>query len=978
MKPILARRASDLSPFRFDWLETRKIFSRLIRIPPCSSVTGLLGIIATLLLGGFCRAAEPAVDFLKAKPEAIEAWKDMRFGLFICWGPVSLTGREIGWSRGNPTPIEEYDALYKQWNPEKFNAREWAKVVKESGARYVVYLLKHHDGFCLWDTKQTDFNIMHGPFKRDITREFADACRKLGIGFFPYYSTCDWHHPDFPVTSPGGKVKRPVSNLDRYNDYLEAQVQELVTGYGPLVGIWFDVPQGFDRARGERVIRFARSLQPNLLVNNRTGAPGDFDTPEQTVGRFQNTRPWESCITLGTQWSWKPNDALKPYTHALRILVACAIGDGNLALNTNPMPDGQIEPRQIESFRKIGAWLQQYGESIYGTRGGPFVAQGSVAVRTRGDQFPLPSGPWWGGSTHKDRAIYLHLLRWPSNTVTLPPIQPRIVKHTVLTGGEATVRQSDSGIEIAVPEAQRDAIDTIVKLELDAPAHTIPTFVPPPILTSSLTTGKKATASNWYQKSDSYAPDKAVDGDPNTRWGCDYGTHACWLEIDLGAPQTFDHAAISEPYGRVQEFLLEVWQNDAWKTFHRGTTIGEDLQVTFAPVTGQRVRLNLLKTTDGPSIWEFQLTDSKAAPKSPSPNTASTHTSSRIEMPGQWPTAKAIAWYAEQSWLVGCNFLPSTAVNDVEMWQAETFDAATIKRELGWAHDLGFNTVRVFLNFVLWEADSSGLKTRFDRFLAIADQCGIRAMPVLFDDCNFAGRVADVGKQPAPVPGVHNSQWVSSPPLAMVTNQAAWPQLERYVKEIVGAFANDRRIVLWDLYNEPGASGMNTQSQPLLEAAFAWAREIRPTQPLTVGAWADFNTPFSRRMMESSDIVSFHGYDALAGLEQKLKICGEYGRPILCTEWLRRRSGNDFETLLALFRDRHIGCYSWGLVAGRTQTYYPWGSPKGAPEPKQWQHDIFRNDGTPYVPREIELIRSVTGKSSSPPPAGKPKGALSL
>ena len=178
-------------------------------------------------------------------------------------------------------------------------------------------------------------------------------------------------------------MKRPVSNLDRYTDYLEAQVKELITGYGPLVGIWFDVPQCFDRARGERVIRFVRSLQPDILVNNRTGAPGDFDTPEQTVGRCQFDRPWESCITLGTQWSWKPNDTLKPYTDAMRMLVACAVGDGNLALNTNPMPDGRIEPRQVESFRKIGAWLKKYGESIYGTRGGPFVAPGGGAVQGR-------------------------------------------------------------------------------------------------------------------------------------------------------------------------------------------------------------------------------------------------------------------------------------------------------------------------------------------------------------------------------------------------------------------------------------------------------------------------------------------------------------------------------------------------------------------------------------------------------------------
>ncbi|MEI8372547.1 MAG: alpha-L-fucosidase [Planctomycetota bacterium] len=417
-------------------------------------------------------ADEPAVNLLKAKPEAIEAWKDMRFGMFICWGPVSLTGREIGWSRGNPTPIAEYDNLYKKWNPDKFDAREWVKVAKETGALYIVFLLKHHDGFCLWDTKQTDYNIMNGPFKRDVTKELAAACREQGIGFFPYYSTCDWHHPDFPLTSPGGKVKRSVVNLDRYNDYLEAQVKELITGYGPLVGIWFDVPQCFDRARGERVIRFVRSLQPDILVNNRTGAAGDFDTPEQHVGRCQFDRPWESCITLGSQWTWKPDDELKPHTDAIQMLVTCATGDGNLALNTNPMPNGRIEPRQVEQFQKIGQWLQKYGESIYGTRGGPFVApdMGKRSFNLDLTRFAMPGGRWWGGSTRKGNTVYLHILRWPSDTIILPAIPRKILKTSVLTGGEATVKQTENGIEVSVPATQRKTIDTIVKLELDGPA----------------------------------------------------------------------------------------------------------------------------------------------------------------------------------------------------------------------------------------------------------------------------------------------------------------------------------------------------------------------------------------------------------------------------------------------------------------------------------------------------------------------------
>jgi hypothetical protein len=325
-----------------------------------------------------------------------------------------------------------------------------------------------------------------------------------------------------------------------------------------------------------------------------------------------------------------------------------------------------------------------------------------------------------------------------------------------------------------------------------------------------------------------------------------------------------------------------------------------------------------------------------------------------------WSSAKVKAWYADHPWLVGCNFLPSTAVNDVEMWLPKTFDPVTIDRELGWAASLGFNSVRVFLNFVVWQSDAAGLQGRINRFLDICEQHKITMMPVLFDDCNFANRVASAQPQPEPVPGVHNSQWVSSPPLAMVADPAARPELERYVRDIVGAFAHDQRVILWDLYNEPGNG---EKSRPLMEAAFEWARAARPSQPLTVGPWIEKYEAFSHRMMELSDVVSFHHYGDLALAEEKLRICGEFGRPILCTEWLHRQSGNRFENLLPLFHARKIGSWNWGLVAGRTQTYFPWNSTAGAPEPAVWQHDIFRADGTPHDADEISCIRRFTRAS---------------
>jgi hypothetical protein len=358
--------------------------------------------------------------------------------------------------------------------------------------------------------------------------------------------------------------------------------------------------------------------------------------------------------------------------------------------------------------------------------------------------------------------------------------------------------------------------------------------------------------------------------------------------------------------------------------------------------------------------------DAAEEPEMSATRTASAPSADKASLPsapsdaGRWSAEKAWTWYRQQPWLVGCNFVPSTASNDVEMWQAETFDLKTMDRELGWAESLGFNTVRVFLNFVVWEADAEGLKQRFDRFLAVAATHGITVMPVLLDDCNFAGRRAAVGKQGLPVPGVHNSQWVSSPPLDMVTDRAAWPAIEQYIKDFVRTFGQDCHIVVWDLYNEPGNSQMGEKSLPLLEAAFFWAREAGPRQPLTSGPWRDFLGPMSRREMELSDVVSFHCYEPIELLKERLKTCQSFGRPVICTEWMHRPKRSSFQTVLPLLSEQRHGCYCWGLVFGRTQTYMPWDSKPGTPVPQLWQHDILLPDGTPYDSAEAEYIRRIT------------------
>ncbi len=387
---------------------------------------------------------------LSSVEDRLEWWKDARFGMFIHWGPVSLKGTEIGWSRGKEIPVEEYDTLYKQFNPVKFNADEWVKLAKDAGMKYIVFTSKHHDGFCMWDTKYTDHNIMNSPFHRDVMKELAEACKKQGMALGFYHSTTDWYNPDFPLTSPGGSVRRPASNLDRYTEYLKNQSVEIIKNYGPLLVMWYDVPQEFDSIRGQGVINYIRTTQPDILVNDRTGAPGDFDTPEQRVGSFQNDRAWETCMTIGNQWAWKPNEEVKSLEQCLHSLIRSAGGDGNLLFNVGPKPDGTIEPLQAERLREMGSWLEKYGYTIYSTRGGPFK----------------PTD--WGVSTRKGNKIYLHILKWSGNSpkIILSDLGMEI-KKCVLAGGGKVTFSKVNGENIIVFDADLlRPINTIVEIEV--------------------------------------------------------------------------------------------------------------------------------------------------------------------------------------------------------------------------------------------------------------------------------------------------------------------------------------------------------------------------------------------------------------------------------------------------------------------------------------------------------------------------------
>lgn len=537
------------------------------------------------------KKADPK-PWMKPDPKALKRWEDMRFGMFIHWGPVSLTGHEIGWSRGAETPIAEYDQLYKRFNPVKFDADKWVSIAKAAGMKYIVLTTKHHDGFCMFNTKATDYNIMNSPFGRDVTRELSLACKRQGIAFGTYYSVCDWHNPDFPLTSPGGSVKRETSNIEAYTKYLETETKELIRNYGPLVLMWFDVPQEVDQERGERIIRHVRSLQPSLIVNNRSGAGGDYDTPEQTIGMYQDNRPWETCMTICNQWSWKPDDTMKPLDQCLRTLITCAGGDGNLLFNVGPTPDGIIEERQAARLQEMGEWLKHYGESVYGTRGGPWM--------------PTPDYV----STRKGDTVYLHIFKWSSDTLALPALPKEITRAMLLTGGNVTINRTSDEITLYVPIANRQPIDTVIKLTLKSSAMDIPVIHMETVggVVRQLTPYKFATASNTYQLLKDHAPDKALDGNPGTRWATDAGTHTAWLEVDYGKQRTFDAVVIMEKsYPRTRLFELLWLDGETWKPFYKGTTIGERLVLKLDPITTQKVRLNILDATEGPTIEEFQM-----------------------------------------------------------------------------------------------------------------------------------------------------------------------------------------------------------------------------------------------------------------------------------------------------------------------------------------------------------------------------------
>lgn len=327
----------------------------------------------------------------------------------------------------------------------------------------------------------------------------------------------------------------------------------------------------------------------------------------------------------------------------------------------------------------------------------------------------------------------------------------------------------------------------------------------------------------------------------------------------------------------------------------------------------------------------------------------------------RWTESKARDWYASQKWITGCNYQPSTAINQLEMFQKDTFDPATIDRELGWAADLGFNTMRVYLHHLLWTTDKTGFKKRLNEYLAISSKHGIKTLFVFFDDC-WNDAYAP-GKQPAPKVGIHNSGWVRDPGTMIYTHPDTLKVLERYVKDVLTTFGKDERILMWDLYNEPGNSGQLNKSLPLLKAVFSWAREVNPSQPVSAGIWngsAGFKD-LNKFQIEQSDVVTYHQYKYIDEHKHVADTLKKYNRPLICTEYMARSNGSIFQVIMPMLKERQIGAINWGFVSGKTNTIYAWNTPMpSGQEPDLWFHDILRKDGTPFSQEEVALIRKLT------------------
>jgi len=564
-------------------------------------------------------SAQTTNPFLETPAEynaRVRWFRDAKFGIFVHWNPSSVNGTEISCSR-NGVGREKYDNLYKQFKAENFNADEWIRIFHDAGARYAVFVPKHHDGFSMFDTKASDYNVMHTPFARDYIKEISEACARSDVRFCLYYSIMDWWNPTYRGNTG--------ADLTEYEKVMKTHLTELLTHYGPVGCIWFDGDWegSWTHEYGRDLYAFVRGIQPAVLVDNRVeprpsvdgpycnklgsfynapDAVGDYQAREMEVGKFCMDNAWDSCLNLngapGDHWSWVPPVKVRPLPELLNWLIQCIGRDGNMLLGVGPRPDGTIDPDSIARLHEIGDWLKTHGEAVYGTRGGPYLP---------GD---------WGVSTRKGNKVFVFMTHWSGGTLKLPALSANVTSARILgeeTGETLSFTPTDSLWTLRASQALNSSQILVVELTLDHDVMNLPIARNLPTVDvsvmPSLSQGKPVEVSSvWPGREDELNKSHITDGKLDTIWAAEESARSAWVTVDLQATQEVSAAMLSDaPYGRTQAFDLEAQVDCGWKKIAEGTTIGDGLNLSFPPVKAQLFRLNILKASDTPTLAEFQL-----------------------------------------------------------------------------------------------------------------------------------------------------------------------------------------------------------------------------------------------------------------------------------------------------------------------------------------------------------------------------------
>jgi alpha-L-fucosidase len=588
--------------------------SRLVMLAVCASV------LAATLARADINAGTGTNSTIYESPAQRDArmkwWREARFGLFIHWGLYSVPAGE--WQgqtnygewilEQTHMPVSQYEKYAEQFNPVEFNATNWVRAAKAAGVKYIVITSKHHDGFGMFRSDLTDWCIRRTPFQRDPVAELAAACRAEGITFCLYYSIMDWHHPDWGIRRPWNDVAAQAGppDMDRYVAYMKGQLKELLTRYGPIGLLWFDGQweSPWTPERGVDLYNYVRSLQPDIIVNNRVGKPasseavgfseigavGDYGTPEQNIppAGFGPGVDWESCMTMNDHWGYNQFDQnWKSPGVLVRNLIDCASKGGNYLLNVGPTSEGLIPGPSLDRLAAIGDWMQINGESIYGTSASPFPRK-------------LP----WGRCTQKVSGdvtrLYLHIFDWPADgQLLVPGLLSKVHKAYLLADPsrqQLATRRAEGGVQVTLPANAANPISTTLVLEIKG----TPSIEALPQI--------KASASEVYRNDNShYGPQFAFDGNPDTRWATDDAISQAWIAADFGSLRRIHGVRISEAYpGRVQSYELQYRDGTAWKTFLAGATLGDNIEITFPVIKAREFRLNILSARQGPTIGEIE------------------------------------------------------------------------------------------------------------------------------------------------------------------------------------------------------------------------------------------------------------------------------------------------------------------------------------------------------------------------------------